>query len=360
MHRTQPPASEPTSSPEPTFSPDGTGIAAARFAPPSPVLGPTPAPPLYHRFVVKLQRSVRFFVNPPELRAPAPGLNTFAGHPAPRGLARFYELDVTCIGEVDPTTGYFLNIKIIDNAVRTHAVPLIEAACDHRPGADPADLMPELLSAVNNALHGVVHSIRWRLSPFYSVEITSASASPTRNEPAAMNTSSTPSGLGHSARTGSRDSSHEASTYVLLRQQFDFAASHRLHSPHLDDEANRRMFGKCNNPNGHGHNYRVEPCVRLRVLPASEKSRQFTLADLELLTSRVIINRFDHMYLNLDTAEFRDPSADSAGGLTPSVENIAEVCYRLLSAEVARHNKDAELAHITVWETDKTSATYPA
>lgn len=273
-----------------------------------------------------LTRSVRFCVNPPAKdAAPLPGSpdNTFAGFPSMRGLGRFYELVVRCRGEVDATTGYFLNIKVIDRAVREWAVPVIERACHERPETDPAEVLRELLPGLSRGLGGVVESVRWNLSPYYSVEVSPMPAAP-----------SVP--------------------VVLIRQQFDFAAAHRLHAPALSDAENRSVFGKCNNPSGHGHNYRVEPCVAVRL---DRPEPRFSLADVERLTARTLIDRFDHTHLNEDTREF---AVGSPGGLNPSVENIAKVFFDLLAPAVASASAgSAELRSITVWETDKTSCTYP-
>ena len=136
-------------------------------------------------------------------------------------------------------------------------------------------------------------------------------------------------------------------TKAILRQRFEFAAAHRLHVPSLSDDENRRLFGKCNHPSGHGHNYVVEPAVAVPTgMPA------FALADLERLTHERVIERFDHKHLNLDTSEF------GVGGLNPSVENIARVCFDLLRESV--HAAGGELVAVTVWETEKTCAAYPA
>jgi 6-pyruvoyltetrahydropterin/6-carboxytetrahydropterin synthase len=137
---------------------------------------------------------------------------------------------------------------------------------------------------------------------------------------------------------------------ALLRQQFEFAASHRLHIASLSEAQNRELFGKCNNPRGHGHNYRVEPCVEVEV--PTRGPAKFGLRELESLTAELIINRYDHKHLNEDTVEF-GPS-----GLNPSVENIAKVCFDHLAPAVSRAG--ARLRSITVWETDKTGCTYPA
>jgi 6-pyruvoyltetrahydropterin/6-carboxytetrahydropterin synthase len=280
--------------------------------------------------MIELTRTVRFCVNP-DTRPWGRADNTFASHPSMRGLGRYYELDVTCRGEVAPATGYFLNIKVIDQAVRTGAVPIIERACRERPEIDPAMLLGELLTAANMELKGTVSRLRWRLTPYYSVEM-----------------------------------SADTKNTVLLKQQFEFAASHRLHSPGLSDEQNRATFGKCNNPSGHGHNYRVEPCVAIELGGAAGASGapRFTLAELERLTNQTLIERYDHKHLNVDTPEFVCAPVGEGGrtpGLNPSVENIAKVCYERLAPVIgaAVPGGGVSLRSVTVWETDKTSCTYP-
>jgi 6-pyruvoyltetrahydropterin/6-carboxytetrahydropterin synthase len=267
-----------------------------------------------------LTRTVRFAVNPPELgeAATRAGPNGYAGSPPIRGLGRHYELEVTCAGETDATTGYLLNIKDVDRAVRDHAVPLITKACHERPALDPACLIGEVAAAVSRSLTpGAVRAVRWWLSPYYSVEMAAADPS-----------------------------------VVLLRQKFDFSASHRLHTPALSEEANRALYGKCNNPSGHGHNYQFEPCVAVKM---GKESPRFGIDDLERLAEERVIQRFDHRNLNVDTREFAPGE-----GLIPSVENIARVFYDLLAPAVREAGGGAaELRSITVWETDRTSSTYP-
>lgn len=147
--------------------------------------------------------------------------------------------------------------------------------------------------------------------------------------------------------------SPQTPTVALLRQQFDFAAAHRLHVPTLSDEENRRIFGKCNNLRGHGHNYRVEPCVEVSVQQGGPPA--ISLAEFERLTVEHIIARFDHTHLNDDTAEFNT----ARGGMNPSVENIARVCFERLAPAIRAAAPGAKLRYVTVWETDKTSSTYP-
>lgn len=237
-----------------------------------------------------------------------------------RGLGRFYEIEVGCRGRVNPATGYFANIKEIDAAVRGGAVPIIAETCRKNPGSDPASIMSRIVPAVNERLGGRVARVRWRLTPYYSVEM-----------------------------------SVQSPTTVLMRQQFEFAASHRLHCPSLSDDENRRLFGKCNHAGGHGHNYRVEPCVEVPA-PGPGEAPVLSLAELERLTNQHIIERYDHRHLNADTPEF----CPERGGVNPSVENIARECYNRLRPHIeSATGGRARLRAVTVWETDKTSCRYP-
>lgn len=239
-----------------------------------------------------------------------------------RGLGRYYEIDVLCRGDVDRRTGYFLNIKVIDDAVRSACVPVIAQACRERPWVDPTVVLRELVGPLNQCLGGVVAEVRWRLTPYYAVSMETDPATPPTPPSAAT-----------------------------LTQQFDLAASHRLHVPSISDAENRAVFGKCNHASGHGHNYRVEPSVRVPVTPFGSP---FTLADLERITSREIVDRFDHKHLNVDMPEF-DPAR---GGLNPSVENIAKVFFERLAPAIDAEGKGAKLTAMTVWETDKTRCRY--
>ncbi|MCC6676599.1 MAG: 6-carboxytetrahydropterin synthase [Phycisphaerales bacterium] len=267
--------------------------------------------------MLDLKRTVRFSINPAR-DIPGRSPNGFAGSPSMSGLARHYEIDAVCRGIPDPATGYLIDIKDIDQAVRDEALPLINQACRTAPERDPALLLPSLFAAVSARLPMPLHALTWRLSPYYSIQM-------------------------HA------DSPSTAS----IRQRFDFAASHRLHVPALSDEENRRRFGKCNNPSGHGHNYQIEPCIDVSLAPGA--GPPLPLDRLERITFDTVIQRFDHKNLNIDTREFAD-----GAGLNPTVENIARVCFELLAPAVAAASPSARLRSVTVWETDRTSCTYPA
>jgi 6-pyruvoyltetrahydropterin/6-carboxytetrahydropterin synthase len=123
-----------------------------------------------------------------------------------------------------------------------------------------------------------------------------------------------------------------------------FNAAHRLFRSDWSDEKNNAVFGKCNNPNFHGHNYTLEVWVEGNIDPETGY-----LVDLKLLKETIkeeILERFDHRNLNLDCIEFAD--------LNPTVENIALVCYNILRAKLeSKYGLSLKL-----WETENNIVFY--
>lgn len=272
--------------------------------------------------MVTLRRTVRFSINLDADGLPVdsgPSYNGYGGHPSPIGLGRYFEIELACRGTPDPRTGYLVNIKDIDGAVRRGAIPVLRAACAAAPGGlELVGMLPVLAAAIQEHLEISWSRLVLRLSPYHAVEMAT-----------------------------------DAPSIALLRTSLDFAASHRLNCAEMTPAQNRAVFGKCNNPSGHGHNYRIEPCVAVEL--NSLAASPFTVQMLERATDETIIERFDHKHLNLDTVEFADE-----GGVNPSVENIARVCFALLEPVIRGVSGAAALRSVTVWETDRTCATYPA
>ena len=134
---------------------------------------------------------------------------------------------------------------------------------------------------------------------------------------------------------------------VTVTQSFEFSAAHRLYCKHFSDEENRRVFGKCANPTGHGHNYVVE--VGVAVSPDTTNVRADALPpidEIERVVKERVINPFDHKHLNIDCEEFAE--------LNPSVENITRVIWSKLEQAFA----PARLACVRLYETPKTWAEY--
>ena len=264
--------------------------------------------------MIQLTRTIRFCLSADgTLACDGAKSNTFAAWPAMRGLGAYYELLVTCEGEVDEVTGYFVNIKEIDEVVREHGLPVIEAHAKQRDnGLGLGGLMVGIVEGIVESLNNSLREVVLKLSPTYSLGIEDD------------------------------DMSH-----VLMSQQYEFSAAHRLHSDLLSDEANLATYGKCNNPAGHGHNYKVEVTVRC---PIGEDGSVVDVASLDQLVDDVVIERFDHKHLNLDTAEF--------ASVNSSVENISKVVYELLVGEVGGLGDGVKLEEIKVWETGKTVCSY--
>ena len=130
---------------------------------------------------------------------------------------------------------------------------------------------------------------------------------------------------------------------VELGRRYRFAASHRLHSPHLNEEENDRVFGKCNNPYGHGHNYVLEVSLSGRIDPATGMIAN--LADLDTFVERHVLEEFDYRSLNEDVAAFRHK--------VPTTENLCiEIFQRL------KHFPHAQLERVRIQETDNNSFEY--
>ena len=105
-----------------------------------------------------------------------------------------------------------------------------------------------------------------------------------------------------------------------VTRRYEFAASHRLHSVELSDAENQRLYGKCNNPYGHGHNYVVEVSVRGPL--DADTRRTVDTAQLDDLVRRQVIVPFDHRNLNVEVAGF--------AAVVPTSENLGyEICRRL-------------------------------
>jgi 6-pyruvoyltetrahydropterin/6-carboxytetrahydropterin synthase len=133
---------------------------------------------------------------------------------------------------------------------------------------------------------------------------------------------------------------------VAVFRKEHFNAAHRLHNADWSEEMNRKVFGLCNNPNYHGHNY--ELIVQLNGVPDPETGYVFDMKLLSDLIQEEVIKRFDHKNLNLDTVEFVT--------LNPTAENIAIVIYRLLRAKL---DKELDLK-IRLYETERNFVEYPA
>lgn len=131
---------------------------------------------------------------------------------------------------------------------------------------------------------------------------------------------------------------------VSVFRKEHFNAAHRLHNPAWSDEKNRVVFGKCNNPNYHGHNY--DMIVELIGEIDPETGYVYDMKLLSDLIKAEILNKFDHKNLNLDTEEFRN--------LNPTAENMAVVIWGKLRAKI----DDKFELKIRLYETERNFVEY--
>lgn len=131
---------------------------------------------------------------------------------------------------------------------------------------------------------------------------------------------------------------------VELTRRSHFCAAHRLHSPHFSDEENKRIYGKCNNKYGHGHNYYLE--VTLEGEPDPQTGMVMNLKDLDEIIEREVVEKMDHHHLDLDVPPTQ--------GIITTVENLVVVIWNLLEPNI----KHGKLKRIRLWESENNSASY--
>lgn len=260
--------------------------------------------------MLRLSREIRFnlrFGDAPDWSAPV--TNSWAGWPSASGVGSHLRLRAAVAGDTDAITGYLCNTKALDDLLRQRILPALAGALAARPTAERA--LRQSWDLLGSELRGPAQlsELELHLSPY----------------------------AGYTIRS-------EAPHVVMLTQQFEFSAAHRLHSDRLSDAENQRVFGKCNNPNGHGHNYVLE--ITLAGDPGAD-GLVIPVAQLESVVKHRVVDRLDHKHLNLDTPEFRT--------LNPTVENIARVIWNLLQPHIPA---PARLWRVRVWETPRTWAEY--
>jgi len=131
---------------------------------------------------------------------------------------------------------------------------------------------------------------------------------------------------------------------VYVTRKAQFAAAHRLYNPAWTDAKNSQVFGKCNNPNGHGHNYDIE--VTVAGAPPAETGMVIDLKKLADILDAEIIERVDHKHLNQDV--------DFLRGIIPTAENIAIAFWKILEPKIT----EGHLYSIRLYESENNSVEY--
>jgi len=239
---------------------------------------------------------------------------TFGKCVSPYGHGHNYTLQVSIEGETDKRTGLVINIKELDAILKE-----ISSEFDHRfINLDHPAFFHRVPTTENLASY-IFDRIEEKLSQATTFHLARVRL---YEEPT----------LWAEIITG------EGKTMVTLTKKFGFSAAHRLHSAQLSEEENRTVFGKCNNPHGHGHNYELEVTVQGNIDP--QTGMIMDLGKLMQIVQDQVLERFDHKHLNEDTPEFNS--------LNPTGENIVQVIWTLLQPELG-----SSLMRLGLWETPK-------
>ncbi len=260
--------------------------------------------------MIRVSREIRFSLLPPDEFSGRKPSNSWAGGPATHRLVPRLNLRCVVEGDIDSQTGYLCNIKLLDKLLRDAVAATIKQC-----SSDPFTAESFLIHVVDQCQRSWQHE-----ATIVALELDASAFLTWRI-------------------------CMETPAMITLTEQFEFSAAHRLHCSELSDEQNREIFGKCNHPGGHGHNYVVAVTVSRSV---SQPAGQIVnLEDFESTVNRLVIDRLDHKNLNLDEPHFQN--------VNPTVENIAVAIHGWLDRQFG----DAKLEKVRVYETPKTWAEYP-
>lgn len=133
---------------------------------------------------------------------------------------------------------------------------------------------------------------------------------------------------------------------LYITRKANFSSAHRLHNPKLSDEENRVIYGECNNPNGHGHNYVLEVTVRGNV--PEKTGMVIDLKDLKKIITESIVKKVDHKFINHDVDFMRD--------IIPTAENLIMKFWEILQEVLSE--KNTELYELKLYETNNNIVVY--
>ncbi len=216
-----------------------------------------------------------------------------------------YVLDVTVEGSVDPSTAMVVNIKTIDELLQENIVARLD-------GKSLNDEVPEL-AGKQTCVENILGFLWDAIKPPGECRLTQ------------LRLEETPTLYGEMTLNK-----------TTLTRTYEFAASHRLNVPALSEAQNVELFGKCNNPAGHGHNYVLE--VTVCGAPDPRTGMIAPIDKLDESVTKLVLDRYDHKNLNCDLPEFEDKTTTS--------EAVATAIFDRLNG-----NLPATLERVRLWET---------
>jgi len=259
-----------------------------------------------------LGREIRFAINP-FVEVETKGANSFCARPSGEGLAIYFSMWVELTGKINSETGFVLNLAHIDKIVREYAVEIFDDFIktnfknqQHVSLEDLAKLLRKVAARLENKFAPAMPcKIELNLTPCRKLGI-----------------------------------KMENKNMLYFAEKFEFAASHTLWNEKFSPEKNDRVFGKCANRTGHGHNYVVEVVVKKKT-----EQRALEIGRFQKIVDDEFIKMVDHKNLNSDLDYFRK--------INPTVENIATLACQKLREKLL----PLELVNVTVWENERAYCT---
>ena len=262
---------------------------------------------------IRLSRELRFNVVDDFESYIERAQNSWAGWPAKFEFVRLVSVRCTMEGFPNSNTGFLSDVKDIDRAIRESISEIAKSG--EMPQLGLIDFLRKLFVEFRSqkTIGAMLEVVELAVTPYLQISI-----------------------------------SQKDLNMVSVTHQFEFSAAHRLHNPELSDEENKQLFGKCNNPNGHGHNYLVEVTIAHSVNgDSNSRNASIPLAEFQKIVKTNVIDRYDHKHLDMDLDDFR--------GTNSTVENIAMQIWNLLEPKFA---SEMRLRNIRVYETPKTWADF--
>lgn len=208
-----------------------------------------------------------------------------------------YFLEVAVEGHIDQETGMVVNIKTIDDVIKKEVV----AAYDQKSINDEVLSLAGKAPSIENILADIEHRLTPNLPPQAKLVGLRLEESQDLYGEIDLNTQA-----------------------LSLTRTYEFAAAHRLHVPSISETENEALFGKCNNPAGHGHNYVLE--VTVSGDPDPKTGLLVDISALDEIVHREVVDRYDHKHFNVDLPEF--------AGKVPTSEVVALEIFSRLAASL--------------------------
>lgn len=261
-----------------------------------------------------LSRQIRFTIDPFEA-GQAEGYNSYASKPSGQGMGFYFALWVDLSSQLTPGTGFVVNVSEIDKVVRSKVIPIFQETIQSFTELKKTPFLWDIVCLLRRCWpvvqgeFGDITLVRLRLelNPYRQLTV-------------------------HS----------ETDEMFTYSEKFEFAAMHQLWNDAFDEATNYEKFGKCANPNGHGHNYVLQVQVQNQIEGVSGS----WISEYQKVIKEEFLDFVDHKNLNKDVPEFQT--------LNPTVENLAFLAWQKLEGKL----KNAKLSKVTVWENDRTFCSF--